>query len=196
MITPARLYFGGSFDPLHNGHLYAAQSALEAVGGGPLLFVPTARNPLKAPASYCGNADRFAMAVRATATNEAFRVSDIEVRETGSVYTIDTVTRLIARGELIERPFLVIGDDLVDQLPRWHRYRELLERVRVVVVARLGAIDTSELSFRTEVILADGARVPTSSSAVRQQLQRSRSVRYLVPEAVYEYLRDGKHDHA
>jgi nicotinate-nucleotide adenylyltransferase len=190
-VTPADLYFGGSFDPIHHGHLFAAEEALRATGSAALLFVPTGRNPLKEGAAVVSPEDRLAMVERAIRGNERFRVSEFELRNAEASYTLDTVDRLVRDGELVERPGLVIGDDLLPELPRWHRIEELLRRVRLVVISRHGVAEVRlPADAAADAVFVTNVVVPVSSRDVRSRLREGLSVRYLVPEAVYEYIRD------
>lgn len=193
-MSAAEMFFGGSFDPIHLGHLFAAQEAATVVGASKVLLVPTGRNPLKPEASSASAEDRLEMARRAVTNNETFSVSDVEVLGSTAVgadpsYTEATVHTLINTGALIPRPSLIIGDDLLPELPRWRNYRSLLEVVRLVVVTR-GGVDRSILppEAGSDTCIVENPEIPVSSTTVRSRLQQGRSVRYLVPDAVYEYI--------
>ncbi|MEX2443655.1 MAG: nicotinate-nucleotide adenylyltransferase [Alkalispirochaeta sp.] len=194
-MSPAEVFFGGSFDPIHLGHLFAAQEAAAAVGASSVLVVPTGRNPLKPGASVASPADRLEMVRRATADNALFAVSDVEVahefRTDGeeTSYTEATVRMLVGGGRLVSRPAMIIGDDLLEQLPRWRNYRSLLSLVRLIVVSRYGVRqDTLPEEAAPDTLVLENPEIPVSSSTVRSRLRQGRSVRYLVPDAVYEYI--------
>jgi len=192
VTTPAaELYFGGSFDPIHMGHLFAAQEAADAVGAQRVLFVPTGRNPLKPDNHSAAPEHRLAMVRRAIEGNSRFLVHDIELEEKGASYTERTVRALVDRGTLVPRPGLIIGDDLVAELHRWRNVDALMAMVRLVLVTRHG-VDLSALpvSAAQDVVVVRNPEIPVSSSAVRDRLREGRSVRYLVPEHVYEYIRE------
>jgi nicotinate-nucleotide adenylyltransferase len=190
-VTAAELYFGGSFDPIHHGHLFAAEEAVRATGAALILFVPTGRNPLKESGAVVSPRDRLAMVERAIHGNDRFRVSEFELRNPGASYTLETIERLVGAGELVDRPGLVIGDDLLAELPRWKRIDELLQRVRLVVMTRHGAGNASlPGGAAADSIFVTNLEVPVSSRGVRARLREGLSVSYLVPEAVYEYIRD------
>lgn len=192
-MTAAELYFGGSFDPIHHGHLFAAEEAVRATGSASILFVPTGRNPLKESGAVVSPRDRLAMVERAIHGNDRFRVSEFELRNPGASYTLETIERLVESGELVERPGLVIGDDLLPELPRWHRVEELLKRVRLVVITRHGSENLHPpREAAADAIFVTNVEVPVSSRGVRARLREGLSVRYLVPEAVYEYIRDNR----
>lgn len=197
----ADLYVGGSFDPPHLGHLYAAQEALDRGGFGRALFVPTGRNPLKETPGGASPGDRLEMLRRAIALNDAFAISEAEIDRVEPSFTIDTVERLLADGELREaseraaagvrpvdpRPGLMIGDDLLDQLDQWREIDRLLRMVRLVVVARNG-FDVLPAIIPKDALLIDNVPVPISSAEIRRRLREGSSIRYLVPDGVYEYI--------
>lgn len=185
------LYFGGSFDPPHLGHLYAAQEALDRGGFRHVLFVPTGANPLKGAVEGASGADRLEMVRRAISGNEAFALSEAEIHTERPSYTVETIERLIASGDLGgrdgSRPGLMIGDDLLDQLHRWRDIERLFSIVRLVVVRRSAAVEIPAVLPR-DALFVDTAPVPISSREIRQRLREGASIRYLVPDSVYEYI--------
>ncbi|MFO8043144.1 MAG: nicotinate-nucleotide adenylyltransferase [Alkalispirochaeta sp.] len=188
-MSAAELFFGGSFDPIHLGHLFAAQEAATEVGASSVMVVPTGRNPLKPDATAASAAHRLEMVRQATADNPLFTVSDIEVTREEASYTEATVRALIATGGLVPRPGMIIGDDLLRELSRWRNYRSLLSMVRLVVVSRHG-IDAEAFppEAAPDTVVLENPEIPVSSSTVRSRLRHGRSVRYLVPDTVYEYI--------
>lgn len=189
-MSGAELYFGGSFDPIHLGHLFAASEAAAETGAGSVLFVPTGQNPLKQQHDGAPAADRLEMVRAAVAGDDRFRVSDIELHSREPSYTIDTIRRLIDRGELVERPGMIIGDDLIPELPRWREVEQLLTLVRLVLVTRHG-VEPSQLpaAAGADYVVVPNPAMPISSTAVRDRLRHRRSVRYLVPDSVYDFIR-------
>jgi nicotinate-nucleotide adenylyltransferase len=131
---------GGSFDPVHAGHLHAARAALEAFDLERVVFVPAARAPHKPARPTASDRDRWAMLALAIADEPRFELSDLELRRGGVSYTIDTVAALPAALGLPDdlEIYLILGSDNLPGLPRWHRAQELLERVRPIVVHRAG----------------------------------------------------------
>ena len=188
---PAEVFFGGTFDPIHIGHLFVAEQARIALGAASVLFVPTGRNPLKEELSGASARARVDMVRLATGGNRAFRVSTAEIERDGPSYTVDTVRALIASGALCRRPGLIIGDDLVAQLPQWKDPQRLFATARLVVVTR-HVVEVERLSniVPPDALVIGNPSIPVSSSDVRERLRENRSVRYLVPDAVYEYIRD------
>ncbi|MFW5693729.1 MAG: nicotinate (nicotinamide) nucleotide adenylyltransferase [Alkalispirochaeta sp.] len=193
-MSGAEVFFGGSFDPVHLGHLFAAQEAATAVGASRVLVVPTARNPLKQERSAVSVEHRLEMVRRAVADNDMFVVSEVEIAAASGTsgepsYTEATVRTLIETGMLVSRPAMIIGDDLLAELPRWKNYQALLSAVRLIVVSRYG-VDRSTLpaDAASDTLILENPEIPVSSSTVRSRLRQGRSVRYLVPDAVYEYI--------
>jgi nicotinate-nucleotide adenylyltransferase len=188
-VKPAEVFFGGSFDPIHFGHLFAAQEAATAVGASSVLVVPTGKNPLKPHVSAASPEDRVEMARRATANNALFAVHTAEVTAEEPSYTEATVRTLIGDGSLVARPVMIIGDDLLTELPRWRNYQSLLSLVRLVVVSRHGVdLELIPREAAPDTLVLENPEIPVSSSTVRSRLRQGRSVRYLVPDAVYEYI--------
>lgn len=196
---------GGTFNPVHLAHLRLAEVAREALGLARVCFVPAAVPPLKtadlAPAEH-----RLEMVRRATASNAAFEVLDLELTRPGPSYTIDTLDALRA-----ERPdesfWFLIGSDALREFDRWQRPDELLERTSLAVVCRPGtAAPLGELlpeRFRaqfhegpqglehasgTELRVIPFPALEISASEIRRRRSSGRSIRYLVPDAVLDYI--------
>jgi nicotinate-nucleotide adenylyltransferase len=179
---------GGTFDPIHLGHLRAAETARESLGLDHVSFVPSGVPP-HAKVPQAGAVDRLAMTLLATAGWCPFLVSDTEVRREGPSYTVDTLTRWRE-----ERPgdevFLIVGADAFRDLGTWKDRSRLLGLCTVAVVARPGEPEVvpgwtdAALRLRT----ASGPLLPISSTEVRARVAAGRSVRYLVPLAVAEYI--------
>lgn len=181
--------FGGSFDPIHVGHLHIAEHARHALALERVLFVPARRNPLKERGPVASDGDRREMIVRAIAGNGAFALEPWELDHPAPSYTVDTVDALLSGGRIQAEPYLIVGDELVDELPRWRSLERLLSLVRLVVVTR-----TAEPHARSplppDAVLLSNVTVAVSSSAIRDRLRSGGSVRYLVPDAVYDYIED------
>ena len=198
--------FGGSFDPVHRGHLHAARSAQDAFELDRVVFVPAARPPHKPERILADGPHRLRMLEIAVEPEPSWCVSDLELRRPGPSYTIDTVHALPAAvGEPEDAAIhLVIGSDNLEGLSTWHRARELLAEVQPVVVLRAGgsAASPSELVRRLPAGLLEGglderiargllfvAPVHSNSTDVRARLAAGDDVSAELPRGVWEYLR-------
>ncbi len=196
--------FGGSFDPIHNGHLLAAEEVREKLSLEKVIFVPAARSPHKQEREMASARHRLMMAVIATNDNPAFSVSGVETDRGGKSYTVDTVRALEkSAGAALH---LIIGSDTVLEFSTWKEAAELTKRCRILVVNRPGyefkkyfsnqlvadSVDSSagDLLERMEIIDVKGLDV--SSTEVRDLVHQGKSIRYLVPAAVEEYIRKHK----
>jgi nicotinate-nucleotide adenylyltransferase len=178
---------GGSFDPIHVGHLRAAENARESLGLQEVLFVPARQSPHKGTTSAGAN-DRLAMTRLATANHPQFSVSDMELRRPAPSYTVDTLTELHAQRPQ-DRLFLIVGSDTLPDLASWHAAPRLFELCTLAVVTRPGEPTPSAGALAgARVMLADGPGLAVSSSEVRRRLRSGLGVRYLVPDGVVDYL--------
>ena len=184
---PCEIFYGGSFDPIHIGHLMVASEVCDSLACRTLLFVPAGQNPLKTVGPLASASDRLAMVSAAIERDHRFSVSSIEIKRDGPSRTFDTVRRLVETGRLIKRPWLIVGDELIKDLPRWYRSEDLLSTVRLAVVSREG-IPIDRLPADGKVV--GNPRFEVSSKAIRERLREGRSIRYLVPDGVYDYIRE------
>ncbi len=179
--------FGGTFDPVHIGHLVVAERVAEAEQLARVLFLPAGRPPHKQGRTFAPAADRLAMVERAVAGNPRFAVSAIELESDGPSFTIDTVRRLKAEGA--SHLALILGADSLVELGTWRRPEALLGECRVIVVERPGFDLAGALpAFRQSAHMIDAPRLDISSSDIRARVRAGLSIRYLVPEAVREYI--------
>ena len=182
--------YGGSFDPVHTGHLILARDAVEQLGLARMIFLPAAISPHKLRrAPGASGSDRADM-LRAAAAGEArFEVDARELERPGPSYTADTVREL---GELFPgaRFFYLIGEDNIPLLHTWHRAAELREAVQFVVCRRHSpAPGTSEAARERANLFPEVERwVDISSTEIRKRVAADRSIRYLVPEGVREII--------
>lgn len=181
---------GGTFDPVHIGHLLAAESAKEAVKLDEVWFVPTSIPPHK-PQPGTDSHARCEMLRAAISSNPGFRLETIEMEREGASYTIDTVIALQER-EPDAQFYWIIGSDMVSDLPNWRRIDELAERVTFIGLERPDqpGDDASLPSFlRRRLLRAAMPPLGISSTDIRRRLKDGRSIRYLVPEAVHDFIR-------
>ncbi|WP_372632382.1 nicotinate-nucleotide adenylyltransferase [Cohnella sp.] len=181
---------GGTFDPVHHGHLLAAETARDALGLDEVWFVPTLTPPHK-PQPGTDAASRREMLEAAIANHSAFRVEDIELRKEGTSYTIDTVTEL--RGRYPDARFhWIVGSDMIRDLPNWRRAEELAEAVVFVGLERPDQPSDDALLpdyVRSKLTRAEMPPMGISSSDIRRRIREGRSVRYMLPDAVIDYIR-------
>ena len=183
-MSPRVGLFGGSFDPIHHGHLIVAQSAVEAVGLDELRFVPARQQPFKAGAHRASAGERAAMVAQAIGASPIFSVERSELEREGPSYTVDTLRALRARepgAELV----LLVGSDAAAGIPRWHEAAELGRLARIVAFGR-GGVDMEALPPGIEFITVPAVEI--SSTAVRERVRRGQSIRYWVPDAVAEFI--------
>ena len=173
--------FGGTFDPVHVGHLAIALAALEAVPLERVLFVPARRSPLKDRDPLASVADRVTMLEAAIAGEPRFSLSRVELERDGLSYTVDTLDALRSQGEL----FLILGSDALADLARWRRPDRIRELATILVAARPGAPEPDPV-HRARAF--DAPRLDISSRELRARAARGMSLRYLVPDAVWEHI--------
>ncbi|WP_379136236.1 nicotinate-nucleotide adenylyltransferase [Paenibacillus sp. sgz500958] len=180
---------GGTFDPLHIGHMLAAEAARDSYSLDEVWFMPSHIPPHKHEAGVSGK-DRLAMVRETVKDHACFRTLDWEVARGGVSYTIETVKRLQEEFPQIELYF-IIGADMVQYLPKWHGIDELVQRLTFIGVGRPGTpldLDVLPVHIAAKVMLADMPLIDISSTMIRQWAAEGRSIRYMVPEPVYEHL--------
>jgi len=192
-VTAANLgVMGGTFDPIHLGHLAVAEEAREVLGLDRILFVPAGQPPHKPAGDVTPIEHRLAMVELAIADNPAFELSRVEVDRLGPSYTVDTVERLAAAGD---RLTVILSAETFAELPTWHEPERLFEAARVAVAPRWGypAPDPEWLAEafpgrEVRVSYLEGPRLGVSSTALRARVAAGRSIRYLVPAPVEAYI--------
>ena len=189
---------GGTFDPVHIGHLIIAEEARVRLGLAKVVFVPSGRPWLKATRRVSSGRHRLAMVRRAIASNPFFELSTADVDRAGPSYTVDTLADLRAQAGPRGQLYFIMGCDALLDLPRWHDPARLVRMCRLVVARRLD-YDVPDLAFldravargaSRRVVLLDGPAVGVSASELRQRVARGQSIRYWVPDAVEAYIRE------
>lgn len=191
-ISQGLLCFGGSFNPIHYGHLRCSQIVAQKLELEPVLLIPTAQAPHKLGHNDVASpADRLTMCRIAAEGEREFQVSDIELRREGLSYTIDTVLELNLRGA--KNVHWLIGADMLMVLPKWHRAEELISLAQFVVMARPGAeIQWDSLPRRFQSLrenLVEAPLVDISSTQIRERVKQGLPIYDLTPPAVAEYIR-------
>jgi nicotinate-nucleotide adenylyltransferase len=175
---------GGSFDPVHHGHLIVGQVAAEALGLDELRFVPAREQPFKQGRHGAPAADRAAMLDLAVAGMPGFAVERVELDRPGPSYTVDTLTAIRSRDPGAKLT-LLLGADAAAELGGWHRAEELPGLARIVVFGRPGApIPASPLIAGTIEVPA----IEISATEIRGRVRAGRPIRYWLPDAVAEYI--------
>lgn len=178
---------GGTFDPVHRGHLHAAREIAQAARLDRVLFIPAGIPWQKADRKISSPADRLRMLQLALADQPNFDISDIDIRREGPTYTIDMISDL--RGiypddELV----LIIGSDIVPRLHTWHRYQEVIDTIEIVICSRPEfTLDLSHLP-KGRFSVVDINALVISSSGVRAMIQNGLDASELVPESVQQYI--------
>ena len=175
---------GGSFDPIHVGHLIVGRAVAEELGLDELRFMPTGEQPLKRGRHAAGAHDRVAMVAAAVGNETGLAVERLEAERPGISYTVDTLRALRAR-EPGREFVLLLGADAVADLDQWHEVAALPGLARLVAFARPGALRPSH-GLLHQVVEAPAVEI--SSTAIRGRVAAGRSIRYLVPDAVAEYI--------
>ena len=186
--------FGGTFDPIHNGHLFIAEEAADRLDLDSVEFIPSRTPPHRAQEPAASPVNRLEMVRAAIAHNGRFTASDAELVREGPSYTVDTL-----RGLRSERPdaeiYFIVGMDSLHDMPNWREPAEILSLAFIVAVERGGheqrGLDVLERLLpmaRGRVTLISGLGLEISATEVRQRLAESRSVRYLVPDPVIDYI--------
>jgi nicotinate-nucleotide adenylyltransferase len=186
---------GGSFNPIHNAHLFTAQEAAAALRLDQVLLVPAAQSPFKRRAEV-SSADRLAMTRLAAARNPLLRVSSVDVDRPPPSYTVQTLA-LLQEAHPGAQLHLILGIDALQDFLEWREPARLLDLARLLVVSRPGhklqvpAEVEGQLGKRAKrITLHEMPLLEVSSTAIRRRLKRGQPVRYLVPDAVERYIRD------
>jgi len=198
--------FGGTFDPIHVGHLDAAAAARAALALDEVLFVPSHVPPHRATDPHATPFHRFAMVALATAGETAYRASDIELGRSGASYTYETLAALHAAGWRPAQLFFIIGADAFAEIASWHRYPAVLDAAHFAVVTRPGTtLDqlrsrlpalrdrmttpaAAVTAVAPQIILIEGETPDVSSTEIRRLAARGDSVSGMVTPSVAAYI--------
>ena len=184
---------GGTFDPLHIGHLILAEYAQDTLDLERLLFVPAADPPHKRDEYTVPISHRLAMLERAIVDNERFEISRVDIDRPGPHYSVDMV-RIIGQQYPDAELYFVMGGDSLADLPRWHRPFDLIQQCKLAVMNRpderaLAEIHESILPGLAErVVLIEAPLVGISSTLIVERVRQGKSIRYLVPDVVRHYI--------
>lgn len=215
MTRRKRGIFGGTFNPIHYGHLRAAEEAGQALGLDNILFIPSGNPPLKSN-DLAPSLDRYEMVRLAIENNRLFNISDAEIRRTGKSYTLETMLSL--RGIYRDDEFyLILGIDSFIEMPSWYQPERLTGLTDFVVISRPGydfkslclqlnaaedvlhQLDCREMEIfrsgpgnRGRIILLNVSPLDISATGIRRLVREGKSIKYLLPEAVESYIISNK----
>ena len=201
MTSGAWGVLGGTFDPIHDGHLALAQTAREELGLDGVLFVPAGQPPHKSDRIVTAPSHRVAMVALAIADEPAFVLSRLEVERPGPSYAVDTAAALRAQSPAADAPpdglSWIMSVEALMTLPTWREPRRFLELVRVAAAPRLGARIPGRAWMaehfpgqEDRIRVLEGPELGHSASAIRRLTGQGRSIHYLVPPAVEAYIHD------
>lgn len=175
---------GGTFDPVHLGHLVLAEEVMEELKLDKVIFVPTYKPPHKKHSPSASAKDRVRMIELAIAGNSRFGISDIEITTKRKCFTVDTL-RKFKKIHKNDKLFFITGSDSLFALPAWKEIEEIYKTANFVVGRRPGY---PLESVPHKVLVVKISPIDISSSQIRKWIKRGKSVRYLVPEAVIRYI--------
>ena len=184
---------GGTFDPIHYGHLLMAEEARQAFALDQVVFVPNGRPAHKKAYLVTSSEDRFAMTLLATESNPYFTCSRIELDRPGPSYTIDTLRAYRASHPDLDALYFITGADAVLEILSWHEYDKLADECRFIAVTRPGFVldrleEMLDADFLHQISFLSIPGLEISSTDLRRRVREGRSVKYLIPEAVEGYI--------
>ena len=189
MRRSARLgVFGGTFDPIHHGHLVAANEVGYALGLDEVVFVPTGWPWQKADLPVSPAEDRYAMTVLATGVNPLFSVSRVDIDRPGQTYAVDTLRDLRAERGADAELFFIIGADALTRIGTWRNPEELLGLAKFVACTRPGHEMAAEMAADDRFLRVEIPSLEISSSMCRKRVTAGLPISYLVPDAVASYI--------
>ena len=186
---------GGTFDPIHYGHLVIANEVLFKFDLQKIIFVPTGNPPHKRSAALADAYHRYMMVQFATMTNPSFDVSNIEVEKDGISYTVDTI-RELKNNYIDTKLYFITGTDAVLDLPNWKDPEEILNLCTFISVNRPGYVtdtlddklDRLMEKYKGEILSIRAPQLKISSTDIRNRIQEGRPTKYLLPENVEQYI--------
>jgi nicotinate-nucleotide adenylyltransferase len=183
---------GGTFDPPHLGHLVLAQELAEELKLDRVLFIPPAVPPHKDLREVSSAKHRFEMTKRAIKGNKLFSVSDIELKRKGPSYTVDTIRELkkiYPQSEL----FFLTGSDILEEILKWKDPQEIYRQIKIVIGLRPGFDKigpANQFAHKNQIIEITSLNI--SSTLIREKIKKGKSIKYLVPPGVLDYIKDNK----
>ena len=192
------LLFGGTFDPIHNGHLIISRAAAELLEVDRLILIPAAQPPHKTGAIVASAPDRLRMAELATADDPLFHVCDCELNRPGPSFTLDTINHLRSVFGPAARLYWLIGADTIKELPTWYKVKQLAAACTIVTAARPGyasedftplqsTFDPDQIADMRAHLLATPT-IDISATNIRHRIKHGQPVDHLIPRPVHDYI--------
>ena len=176
---------GGTFDPIHIGHLIAASSVYEALDLDTVVFIPAGDPWQKRDRDLSSGQQRLEMVKLAIAGNDRFQASDVEISRSGATYAIDTV-REWKKLNPADEIFWIVGSDALSGIPSWHEWESFVSEVTIVAVNRIGQNDPVPFDF----VSVEMPEVRISATELRDRFTNKLDTQYLVPQKVSQYISD------
>jgi len=190
---------GGTFDPVHTGHLILAEEARARLNLAEILFVPAGQPWLKVDSPISPAEHRVEMVRLAIADKPYFKLSTMEIERVGPSYTVDTIAELKAQLGADDELFFILGWDNLAELPQWNQPSRLIKMCRLVAIPRPGcpppdlkALEVLIPDLSQRVMLMDEPEIDISASVIRSRVAQGLSIRHLVPEPVNRYTKEHK----
>ncbi|HEX78956.1 MAG TPA: nicotinate-nucleotide adenylyltransferase [Dehalococcoidia bacterium] len=188
---------GGTFDPVHIGHLAVADEVKARLGLAEVLFIPTGQPWFKADVGILPAEYRLEMVRLAIAGKPGLELSDMEIKREGPTYTVDTIAELRRQSSGEDELYFIVGWDKLTELPGWRQPECLVSMCRLVAVPRVGcpvpdldALEGAIPGISQRVVMLDKPQIDVSASIIRQRVRRGLPISRLVPEAVERYIRE------
>jgi nicotinate-nucleotide adenylyltransferase len=188
---------GGTFNPIHNGHLIVAEEVRVQLNLAEVLFVPAGQPWLKANSPITAAEHRIQMVRLAIAAEPCFKLSTMEVERAGPSYTVDTIAELEGQLGVGDKLFFILGWENLAELPQWHEPSRIIKLCYLVAVPRPGypapdlkVLEADIPGLSHSVILLDTPQIDISASAIRKRVAQGLSISHLVPEPVERYIRE------
>ena len=188
---------GGTFDPIHSGHLIVAEVVSERLAPAEVIFVPAGQPWLKSQRPISPAEDRVEMVRLAIRGKRHYRLSTAEIERRGPTYTVDTIRELKSRISPQDELYFILGWDNLLDLPRWHNPDELISLCKLIAVPRIGFHVPDEATLEKlipglsrRVIMMDKPEIDISASVIRERVRRGLSISHLVPPAVGKYIKE------
>ncbi len=188
---------GGTFDPIHNGHLEIAEEAKKQLGLTEVLFLPAGQPWMKSALPISPAMHRVEMIRLALEGRPGFKLSTIEIEYKGPSYTVDTIAKLKAKSGGASEFYFIVGWDNLEQLPHWKELSKLIEKCFLVAVPRPGfsrpdikALEAEILGIAKRIVFLDKPQIDISATDIRERVAHGLSINEWVPEKVARYIKE------